>query len=385
MLRSGTLEEAKGSSGAAVATSSGVAKGIRGTVWIDLDNSPHVPFFVPIIHELKRRGYSILLTARDAYQVRELVEFYSLDCKCIGHHYGKNKFMKLVGALVRTLQLIPGLLGKQRPDLAVAHGSRAQMVVASALGIPTLHIGDYEHSAGFVLGHPTWAMYPEIMPAGSIKDSEQKVLRYPGIKEDVYVPSFEPDDSIRTQLGLSDRDLVVTIRPPASEAHYHNPLSDTLFDATIDFLVKDPRVKMVVLPRNQQQAEQIQNQRPELFRSGRMLIPSHVVNGLNLIWFSDLVISGGGTMNREAAALGVPVYSIFRGKTGAVDKYLSESGRLVMIEGPDDLPAKVQLVPRTLPVVSKERFSRPAFDVVVGHITRLIDNRGKLAPNGASA
>jgi len=343
-------------------------------VWIDLDNSPHVPFFLPIIRELEGRGYSIVLTSRDAFQVKELVDLHGLNCKCIGHHYGKNKLMKLVGILIRAIQLAPAILSS-RPNLAVAHGSRAQLVLSAVLRIPTLHIGDYEYAVGWALIHPTWVMAPEVIPDEQLQRKEpiNRILRYPGIKEDVYVPDFVPDPDFRAQLGLCAEDIVVTVRPPASEAHYHNPKSDELFEATIAFLGKDSRVKIVCLPRNQRQAELIRRNWPELFKDDRIVIPEHAVDGLNLIWFSDLVISGGGTMNREAAALGVPVYSIFRGKTGAVDKHLSETGRLVMIEMPEDLQ-KVELKQRRRPA-SMDQSRRPALKVIVDHITNIVEER----------
>ncbi len=340
-------------------------------IWIDLDNSPHVPFFAPIIKELEARGYSILLTARDAFQVKELVELYQFDCKCIGHHYGKRKLLKLLGILIRALQLLP-IVARNRPDLAVAHGSRAQLALATALRIPTLHIGDYEHATAWAVIHPSWVLVPEVIPPEGIHEPKDRILRYPGIKEDVYVPVFTPDPGIREQLSLSEDDIVVTVRPPASEAHYHNPLSDLLFSATIEFLSRNPRVKMILLPRNQRQSDAIEKTWTQLFAAGRALIPSHVVDGLNLIWFSDAVISGGGTMNREAAALGVPVYSIFRGKIGAVDRYLSATGRLVMIETAEDLPAKVRLVQRNRPTGS-DGAQRPALQAIVNHIVAILE------------
>jgi predicted glycosyltransferase len=186
-----------------------------------------------------------------------------------------------------------------------------------------------------------------VIPAESVHMDPKRVLRYPGIKEDVYVPSFRPDPAIKAQLGLVESDLVVTIRPPASEAHYHKPESDDLFHAVVESLAKHPDAKMIVLPRNARQAAQVRELWPELVAQGRILIPERALDGLNLIWYSDLVISGGGTMNREAAALGVPVYSIFRGTLGAVDRYLAEQGRLVMIENIGEIGTKIKLVRRT--------------------------------------
>jgi len=344
------------------------------TIWIDLDNSPHVPFFAPIIEELKGQGYSVRLTARDAFQVKELVDLYKFDCECIGHHYGKHKLLKLLGVFIRALQLLP-LIVRNRPDLAVAHGSRAQLTLATALRIPTLHIGDYEHATGWAVIHPSWVLVPEVIPKEEIREPKDRILTYPGIKEDVYVPAFQPDPAICEQLNFTSDDIIITVRPPANEAHYHNPMSDVLFDAAIKFLSRDSRVKIVLLPRNQRQSELIEKSWPELFSKGRMIIPPQVVDGLNLIWFSDAVISGGGTMNREAAALGVPVYSIFRGKTGAVDHYLSATGRLVMLETVHDIETRIHLEHRNRQADS-DHSQRPALKSIVGHIVNILD-RGK--------
>lgn len=312
------------------------------SVWIDIDNSPHVPFFLPIIEELRGRGIELLLTARDSYQVCELINYFSLPCKVIGRHYGKNKLLKVWGTCVRVLALSPLAFAK-RPNLAVSHGSRAQVLVCKAMGIPSLVVHDYEHSTktGFI--ESDWILMPDVIPETAMSRKYERILKYRGLKEDVYVPQFTPDASILEELGLDSRELIVTLRPPANEAHYHNPQSDVLFEETLRFLAKQPQVRVVILPRSAKQNEQIRKGWADLISSGRVVIPEHPVNGLNLIWFSDLVISGGGTMNREAAALGVPVYSIFRGKLGAVDKYLSANGRLALIENVEEIQNKIRL------------------------------------------
>jgi len=326
-----------------------VAAHTNGKIWIDLDNSPHVPFFAPIIDELQSRGYSLVLTARDCFQVRELADSFRFNYKLIGRHSGKNTLCKLMGLGIRALQLMPTVFGT-RPHLAVSHCSRAQLIVSASLGIPSLFIDDYEFARASALIHPTWIMCPAIIPTTALSHDPKRILRYPGIKEDVYVPRFVPDPNIRCQLELHEADLVVTLRPAAREAHYHTPLSDELFAAVIDFLGDKPAVKLVVLPRNAKQASSVKARWPDLVRNGTLRIPAGVVNGLNLIWHSDLVISGGGTMNREAAALGVPVYSAFRGRVGAVDEYLSMRGRLVLLENVQDVPTKIRLVRRTRPI-----------------------------------
>ena len=299
----------------------------RKLIWIDLDNSPHVPFFQPIIRELGARGYDVFLTARDCFQVCGLADLFELSYKKVGRHYGKNKAMKVLGSVVRSLRLLPTILSI-RPSFALSHGSRSQLLVARMLGIPSILILDYEFAQSLLAIHPTLAIMPDVIPTVPGNSCVTDIATYPGIKEDVYVPDFKPDPSTRRKVGVSESEILVTIRPPATEAHYHNPASEALLAAVINDLRQNENVRMLMLPRNDRQDEFIRAQWPDLMNSGKIVIPDQVLDGLNLMWYSDLVISGGGTMNREAAALRVPVYSIFRGRIGAVDKYLARPGGL---------------------------------------------------------
>ncbi len=346
----------------------------RGKIWIDLDNSPHVPFFVPIIAELQKRNYDLVVTARDCFQVRELCELYRLKYRLIGHHSGKNIVRKMAGLFARALHLVPAVLGKGKPDLALSVCSRSQLIVSSLLRIPIMFMGDYEHATGWVLVHPTWIILPEVIPSSVMHMPPDRMYKFPGIKEDVYVPRFVPSPGIRAELGLREEDVVVTVRPPANEAHYYVPESDTLFDAAVDFISKSPGAKLVALPRNDRQASDLRKRWPDLFSSGAMRIPDHVVNGLNLIWHSEFVVSGGGTMNREAAALGVPVYSVFRGKIGAVDRYLSSRGRLVLLESTQDVQTKVAIIKRERPAGPEKR-TEAILQGIINHITTVMDGR----------
>jgi uncharacterized protein len=351
-------------------------------VWIDLDNSPHVPFFLPIIRELERRGCEVVLTARDCFQVCELADMAGLKYRKIGRHYGKRRIAKLAGLGIRMLQLAPCILGK-RPEISVSHGSRSLIALSGLLGIRNITIADYEHADFRVakwLGpaRKKWMMTPEVIPPDTFIDNGMQpdhVLHYPGIKEDVYVASFQPDPSLKKSLGLAAEELTVVIRPPASEAHYHNPESEKLLKAVFDLLGSHPEAKAVLLPRTAKQESELRSARPELFASGRVVVPKHAVDGLDLIWYSDVVISGGGTMNREAAALGIPVYSLFRGKLGAVDRHLAKAGKLTLLESEQDVREKLKLVRR-------ERRSsflpeqEATLRAVVGHICAVLEARG---------
>ena len=330
------------------------------TIWVDLDNSPHVPFFKPIIKELEKRGYAINITARDCFQTCSLADLLGVPYQRIGHHYGKHKIMKGLGLLYRAMQMAP-LIIKARPDLALSHGSRSQIILAKVMRIPSLMIFDYEHAREVPFLNADFLLVPEVI---SEHVKRRQVSSYPGIKEDVYVPMFDPHPGILQELGVKESEIVVTVRPPATEAHYFKPESGELFESAIDWIASNPATRIMMLPRNERQATFIRERWPDLIADKKIIIPASVVNGLNLIWHSDLVISGGGTMNREAAALGVPVYSIFRGESGAVDRYLAQSGRLIPIENSQEFATKIVLGKWKRPI-SPDQANRPALQRIV--------------------
>ncbi len=332
-------------------------------IWIDLDNTPHVPFFEPIMAELTARGFPLLVTARDAFQVCALADKKGMRYTKVGSHHGKNRLLKGAGLLYRAMQLAP-LVAREKPVLAVSHGSRSQILLSNFRRSPTLLIEDYEHSQFPPMMHPTWVMAPEMIPVESLAIKNENVRQYPGIKEDVYAWSLVPEADFLQKLGVNPDDLVVTVRPPATEAHYHNPESEKLFERFMQRAHSTPRTRIILLPRNQKQGELIRHTWPAWFENDKTLIPAKALDGLNLIWHSDFVVSGGGTMNREAAALGVPVYSIFRGSIGAVDRQLSAEGRLILIESVEDVDRKIQFTKQPRRSVSEITSKRTLLSVV---------------------
>lgn len=314
-------------------------------IWIDLDNSPHVPFFRPILEELRNKGHDVFVTARDAYQVPELLKYYGVSAQLIGRHHGKHKFLKALGTCTRAVALAANVR-KFRPDISVCHGSRGCLLASALLGIPNVTLIDYEFTQKIPAIRPTWLIVPSVLVSDGLTVAGSKVLEYPGIKEDVYLQGFQPDQSLRQRLGISSDALLVTIRPPATEAHYHNPESETLFNEAVQRFLDIADARIVLLPRNRRQEAQLRSAWPKVIATGKVVIPDQVEDGLNLIWNSDLVVSGGGTMNREAAAMGVPVYSIFRGKIGAVDRYLAEQGRLSLVQSVEEVQTKIKAIRR---------------------------------------
>ncbi len=332
-------------------------------IWIDLENSPHVLFFNPIIKELEIRGYQVVVTARDYAQTVGLADLFHFRYKKIGRHFGKSKLLKIAGLLIRVLQLLPFLL-KEKPAIALNHGSRSQALIAILAGLPVITTTDYEHGRKLPFVRSDFLIVPEVMPEETIKKHSKQIFKYPGIKEDVYVQSFRPDAGILKSLGIDNKEVIAVIRPPATMAHYHNPEAEKLFEEVIDYIGSHPDTRIVIVPRTKDQSIKIREMWPIFFETGKIIIPEQVVDGLNLIWHSDMVLSGGGTMIREAAALGVPAYSFFRGAMGSIDKYLSETARLILLGSVKDIRTQIVLDKRHQSVWPESE-KRPALQCIV--------------------
>ncbi len=343
-------------------------QGKKPIIWIDLDNSPHVLFFYPIIRELRKKGVEIIITARDFAQVYSLAALFGLECIKVGRHYGKNMVLKVAGTAIRAIELYP-IIRKAKPSLAFSHGSRSQLILSKILGIPSLLAMDFEGAKGFPLLNPSMVLLPEVLYKKLNKNGNGKnLLQYPGIKEDVYVPEFLPDKSIVDEFDLKDDDVIVTLRPPATLAHYHNSKSEFLFEEIVKRLLSFDNIKVFILPRTVEQGEEIRNRWYTGFEEKKLIIPAKVVNGLNLMYHSDLVISGGGTMIREAAALRIPSYSFFQGEIGAVDRFLVADQRLMLISSLDDIMNKLRIEKKGT-VAIKENETSPALN----HIVALVE------------
>jgi hypothetical protein len=316
-------------------------------IWIDLGNSPHVPFFRGLAPEFERRGHEILWTARDYAQTVELARAAGLSFEVFGTHGGKHVWQKGLKFSGRVLDLLRWARGK-KIDLVVSHNSHEPLVAAKLLGIKSVTLMDYEHHPANHLSFrlATKVIVPKFFPDEALKrfGAAKKAEFYDGLKEDVYLADFALDINFQNELatlGVSPENVLVTVRAPALEALYHRQFTNELFEEMLDLFAADDNVKIILLPRKVYQGEKLKKRHPQ----PNIIIPPKVLDGANLLFASDLVISGGGTMNREAAALGVPVATIFAGKPAAIDDWLINTDRMAKIETREDL--------QKLPLVKK--------------------------------
>jgi uncharacterized protein len=307
--------------------------GSKMRIWIDLDNSPHVQFFPPIIRRLEEAGYRVEITARRFGQVEEMARSHGLHYVLIGEHRTPHFFLtRAMATVIRAARLL-WYGHKIRPVMAVNHGSRAQVLAAWLLGIPVMTIYDYEFVDSEVFSRmATKLLLPETIPAATLERRRinlNKVIRYPGFKENVYLSGWHNSPDVMDELKLDPGRLIITVRPPATWAHYQNPFSEVLFRALVERLRGDRDSQVVVLPRTHQQAEELRSAYG--MRLAPFRVPDKAVDALSLMAHSDAVLSGGGTMAREAAILGTPAYSLFAGQQGAVDAALERDGKLTIL------------------------------------------------------
>lgn len=300
-------------------------------VWIDLTNSPHVVVLRPVIARLRAAGHEVHITARDFAQTLGLLERYGLGHTAIGEHQGAGLLAK-AGGLARRSGALARWARRTGPfDLALGHGSNDITVAAALLRIPCATTFDYEwatvqHTVNGLLAQAV--VVPEVIPPERFDryGARSKLRRYPGLKEEYALYDFEPDVAVLGDLGLDASEPIAVIRTPPAVSLYHRFEND-LFAGVLE---RVRGTQAVVLPRTPEQ-------RAELHAAGGFVIPERAIDAQSLIAFADLVVSAGGTMNREAVALGTPVFTTFEGRPGAVDDALIAEGRLRRLESPEQI------------------------------------------------
>ncbi len=341
-------------------------------IWIDFWAPPDPLFFRPIARRLHDDGHTTWVTARVFNETTTIAEQCGFRFRVVGRHGGRTTVGKvaaiLQGAWHRAL-----LAGREQIDIAVSFNSYAQGLAARLRGIPFITSMDYEYQPA---NHLAFRLAQKvIVPRGFEPRAlqrqgarSQKVVFYDGLKEHVALVDFHPDTNfpqVLESFGIMRDEILVTMRPPATGSAYHQ-FENTLFDQVVAFLARQPKVKILLLPRNDSQASHFRE-----FRLDNLVIPLQVLDGLNLVYWSDLVISAGGSMNREAVVLGTPAYTVFKGQMAGVDRKMIADGVLGSIDDVDDLK---QIVSSKKPELSFRPVGSEAIEQVTRNILSAYDD-----------
>lgn len=298
----------------------------------------------PVIEVLRERGHEVEITARSYGQTEGVLDRLGLEHESFGSHAGASLLAK-GGALVGRSAKLARWARPRRFDLAIAHGSVDLAAVGTVLRIPQAQMQDYEYAG--LQRKLAWraarrVIVPDAIPLDRLRAAgaaEAKLVRYPGLKEDYYLADFAPAPAVLDELGLTERGVdparggdqrvLVVVRPPPETSAYH--ADNPLYEGLLDRLAADERTLTVLIPRTDEQGRAA---RARGQTEGRLIVPDRAIDAQSLIAYADLVVSAGGTMNREAVALGVPVWTIFSGRMGAVDERLIAAGRLRELSDP---------------------------------------------------
>jgi uncharacterized protein len=300
---------------------------------MDMTAPAHPLVFRPLIGRLRDRGHEVTVTARDYAQTLDLLKLHGIDHIQVGKHGGASRARKLASLISRTWR-VRRYARKSGFDLAVAHGSNDLAIAARALRIPALNTFDYEfatqqHNIGCRLARRV--MTPDTIPPERLSRygvGPEKLVQYPGLKEEYYLADFEPDRDVPERLGVDQSRVVVVVRPPPDVSLYHRR-ANQLFPLVLAHLGSDPGVHAIVLPRTDAQRDYVRE-----LALPSLVVPDRAVDAQSLIALADLVVSAGGTMNREAVALGTPVYTTYGGRLGGVDEALIRRGMLRPLTDP---------------------------------------------------
>ena len=302
-------------------------------VWFDIDNLPHIPVLMPIINILESNGYGILITVKDHAFACERLDSLNVEYKRIGRHYGKNPIMKITGTLFRSLQLFIFSIKHRHIVLSVSHWSRSLIIASFLRRIKSIGMFDYEHvNTNIFLAMVHQVYVPEIIKK-NIFSANIKIFPYSGFKEELY--TWQNNIGTLKSINHVDIDLkkiVIVLRPPASLAHYHNSISENLFNCLIRKFSENYNVFVIIVPRVIGDIKKYSDLPSDIFHC-----LEKPVDGLSLINTADYVFSGGGTMVREAAVMGVSSYSFFQGKESLLDTELINQGKLNKLSTEEDV------------------------------------------------
>ncbi len=306
-------------------------------IWFDFDNSPHVLIFKPVLSKLNSMGYGYKITARDYAQTLDLLRMYNLEFSEVGKYGGKNVLSKILNLQQRSRDLVRFIKG-EKITKAVNHGSRTQVIAAKKLGIKSIVMMDYEYTENRIFNYfSDYILLPDVIPESRLKETGfnmRKVIRYSGLKEEIYLSEFKPVENFRETINVGNSDLLAVIRPPSMTSNYHDSASERILIRIINKLIQIDKAAVLVIPRTKTDRDFIEK---KIKLQDNLRFLDKPVDGLQLLYAADITISGGGTMNRESALLGTKTFSIFSGRKPFVDEHLENKGLITFLKDEKDI------------------------------------------------
>jgi len=296
-------------------------------IWIDIKNTHEPLFFKSIISVFD--DHDFIFTARDYIEVTKLLDKYNYDYIKIGRHHGKKLIMKLYGLLSREFEL---LLRTHKFDVSLSHGSAHAVHVAFMKHKKSIHIYDNDLptlSSRLALPFLNYLIIPESIDPYKFKrfSKKVKIFTFDGIKEDIYIADYEPDPDFLKEFPFKN---FIGVRPEALKAEYVPKDAKSIVPDLLQELDKSG-INILYLPRYEEDkawAKSCEN----------IYVPPEPLNGLDVCYYSQAVLTGSGTFAREAATMGTPAVSFYPGKELlSVDRDMISKGWIMHSRNPQEI------------------------------------------------
>lgn len=321
-------------------------------IWFDITNTPHVHFLLgvkDILDDIDQ--YSYTYTSREFSETNKLLHQKIGDnFTSIGKHYGKKNINKVRGLISRFLDVSKSV-GEY--DISISNGSENAIWLSFLKRKKSIAFGDNDTARQWTYGRfVSFAFFPNAIPKSVLTKQgipDRKLYLYDGYKEDIYLSGFKPDQNFLSKLPFQE---YVIVRPENLMANYirNNEVRSIVPDLLK--MLSGSGVNILYLPRYKVDFEYAKGIKG-------IYIPDEPINGLDACFYANAVLTGAGTLAREAACMSVPAYSFYAGKQLlAVDQQMIKKEMVMYSRDPDQIVQSVIRKNKNEPEFSRSKIVR---------------------------
>ena len=288
--------------------------GMKKVIWFDTLTPKQTMLFLAIGKVLNSLGFETIYTTREHDYIHDIFRENNIQAKSMGVYGGSTLEGKLVASVNRMLELTEYIASYQDQIIcAISFSSPDASRVAFGLGIPLILFNDTAHSKP--VGKLTFSLARYLITPSCINKkafielgANPKIIHhYEGVDEVEYMSEVNYNEFLKKRQEAKEKDnSYLVFRPEESFASYMEDKESKPYLEILQYLIEKHKGEIMVFPRYPEQKQIIL----EKFE-GQIVVPSNGFHFLELLSNAEMVITGGGTMGREAALLGVPSLTYF--------------------------------------------------------------------------
>ena len=311
-------------------------------IWMDALTPKQLIFLDAIRRRLEELGHDVFTTTRSYHDANYVVQRLDLDVTFVGGHGGASVSAKLEASLRRSLDLARMMEGRSF-DMAFSFSSPEAARVSFGLGIPHYAANDSPHSqavARLTIPLSKLLFTPFVIPPSEwirFGIRKENLRRYHAIDAAAWVK--HPDRWPQPNEVEKAAKHAILVRLEESQASYLLGGDSDNLKLVLSLVDRFPERKIVLLARYDEQERLFSSVR------GNVTVCTTPFFGANMLKDAALLVGRGGTMNAEAALLGVPTVSYFPGRPTYIDRYLERRKALVLVRSDEEaIRAAVALI-----------------------------------------